>query len=128
MYGIFNQKGFILPITLMVCLLFPVVILAQVEMYKTELRFYVELEEIEHLNSLTQMGIRDLYKQTIENSLSETKSGMLFYPNGTINYRLEPSGEVVIIQGNCITLKKRKHFFQATVNKETNEIEMWVEE
>lgn len=127
MYGILNQKGFILPLTLIICLLFPTVILTQIELYKTEQRFYVELEEIESLKSLIQIGFTDLCDQVVGNSVTETVFGTLVYPNGTVDYSLEPEGELVIIRGTCTTLKQRKHFFQATVNLKTNEIENWVE-
>ncbi|WP_017755764.1 competence type IV pilus minor pilin ComGG [Calidifontibacillus oryziterrae] len=123
----FNQKGFALPIVFMLSLLFSVVILAQLEIYKVEQQFYVELEQLEYLKGLTQMGAFDLFSILKNTTTTEPLSGTFTYPTGTVDYQLEFKGELVIMKGTCSTFKQRKHFFQATVNKETNEIVNWVE-
>ena len=129
MYGIFNQKGFIMPLTMMVCFLFPLIILSEIEMYKLEQRFYIEKEEMEKLQSLTQVGIQDLFNLIEEQTIIEPTAGRLSYPYGTVDYSIEPMvNNLVHIQGTCLTDKLRKQFFIATVNKETKAIESWVEE
>jgi len=129
MYGIFNQKGFIMPLTMMVCFLFPLIILSEIEMYMLEQRFYIEKEEMEKLQSLTQVGIQDLFNLIEEQTIIEPTAGRLSYPYGTVDYSIEPMvNNLVHIQGTCLTDKLRKQFFIATVNKETKAIESWVEE
>lgn len=129
MYGIFNQKGFILPLTMMVCFLFPLVILSEIEMYKLEQRFYIEKEEMEKLQSLTQVGFQDLFNLIVEQTIIEPTAGRLSYPTGSVDYSIEPlANNLVRIQGTCLTNKLRNQFFIATVNIETKAIENWVEE
>ncbi|HHY73034.1 MAG TPA: hypothetical protein GX497_07395 [Bacillus bacterium] len=127
MYVIFNQKGFILPLTMMLMFLFPLVIISELEIYKMEQRFYIEEEEIEKLQSLSQIGIQDLFALAIEQPITEATGGKLYYLTGRIDYTIEPLGlNLLRIRGTCYTDKERQQVFIANVNLETNEIEKWV--
>lgn len=124
----FNQKGFILPLTFMLSLLFPLLIFSELQKYEIEQRFLVEYEETENIQSLAQMGINDLYRLVMEESITEQTTGVLYYPLGSIEYVIDPQTEnIVNIKGKCITFKQREHYFMATINILTNKIEKWVE-
>ncbi|NSL50356.1 competence type IV pilus minor pilin ComGG [Calidifontibacillus erzurumensis] len=127
MYGILNQRGFILPTTLVICLLIPLIILSEIELYKTEKLFVMEEEEGEKLQNLTQIGVQHLFKISEEQE-QKTTTGTIYYPIGMIQYTIEKLEEDMRrINGTCITDKKRKLFFVAIVNVKTKEIVHWVE-
>lgn len=128
MYVIFNQKGFILPLTMMFCFLFSLFLVSEIEIYKIEQRLYLEEEELEKLKSLAQIGIQDVNEIAKSQKLDDIRVGTLEYPMGAINYSIEPmDNNVMLIRGTCITNKQRIQHFAATINIETNEIVRWVE-
>lgn len=126
---IFNQKGFILPLTMMLVFLFPLLIISEIELYKIEQRFYVEEEEIEKLQSISQIGMQDIFKLVNEEPTIQTTTGKFNYPTGYIDYSIEPLNTGSIqIKATCTTNNLRKQYFKAIMNLETKEIEKWVEE
>ncbi|WP_458412510.1 competence type IV pilus minor pilin ComGG [Schinkia sp. CFF1] len=126
---IFNQKGFILPLTMMLMFLFPLLIISEIELYKIEQRFYVEEEEIEKLQSISQIGMQDIFKLVNEEPTIQTTTGKFNYPTGYIDYSIEPLNTGSIqIKATCTTNNLRKQYFKAIMNLETKEIEKWVEE
>ena len=128
MYVIFNQRGFIVPLTMILCFIFSLFILSEIEIYKIEQRLYIEEEELEKLKSLQQIGIQDVNDIAQSQTLEEIIDGRLEYPIGSIQYTIEPMGKnVILIRGTCITNKQRKQYFNVTVNIETNEILRWVD-
>lgn len=128
MYVIFNQRGFILPLTMVFCFLFSLFLLSEVEIYKIEQRLYIEEEELENLKSLLQIGIQDINEIAQSQTLDDKLVGSLEYPIGSIQYTIEPiETNVILIQGTCMTNKQRKQLFNATVNIETKKIVKWVE-
>ncbi|EKN63990.1 ComG operon protein 7 [Schinkia azotoformans MEV2011] len=128
MYVIFNQRGFILPLTMMFCFLFSLFLLSEVEIYKIEQRLYIEEEELENLKSLLQIGIQDINDIVQSKTLDDKLVGRLEYPIGSIQYTIELlETKVILIQGTCITNKQRKQLFNAIVNIETQKIVRWVE-
>ncbi|HHW36952.1 MAG TPA: hypothetical protein GXX18_06910 [Bacillales bacterium] len=128
MYVTFNQKGFILPLTLIFCFLFSLFLLSEIEIYKIEQRLYIEEEELEKLKSLLQTGIQDINDIAHSDTLKDKLFGMLEYPIGSVQYSIEPmANNLILIQGTCTTNKQRKQLFNATVNIETNEIMRWVD-
>lgn len=129
MYVFLNQKGFIMPLTMMLCFLFPLIVISEVEMYKIEQLFLFEEEEVEKLQSLSQIGMQDLYDIIMEQSFVEAAIGKLYYPIGWIEYSIEPTElNIVLITGTSYTDAGRRQYFTATVNLATKEIEKWVEE
>lgn len=128
MYDIFNQRGFILPLTMIFCFLFSLVLLSEIEIYKIEQRLYIEEEELEKLKNLMQIGIQDVNDIAQSQTLEDIIFGRLEYPIGSIQYSIEPlENDFILVRGTCITNKQRKQYFNATVNIETNEIVRWVD-
>lgn len=123
-----NQKGFILPLTMVFSFLFSLFVISEIEIYKVEQRLYLEEEELEKLNSLAQIGIQDVNDIAQSQIVDDIIAGRLEYPIGTINYSIEPmENNSMLIRGTCITDKQRMQHFAAIVNKETNEIVRWVD-
>lgn len=128
MYVNFNQRGFILPLTMTFCFLFSLFILSEVEIYKIEQRLYIEEEELEKLKNLLQIGIQDINDVAQSNTLKDKLVGRLEYPIGSVQFSIEPMGkDLILVQGTCITNKQRKQLFNATVNIETEKIVRWVD-
>lgn len=128
MYDIFNQRGFILPLTMTFCFLFSLFLLSEIELYKVEQRLFLEEEELEKLKNLLQIGIQDVNDIAQSQTQEDIIVGRLEYPIGSIQYSIEPwENNLLLIRGTCITNKQRKQYFNATVNIETNEIVRWVD-
>lgn len=114
---------------MMLVFLFPLLIISEIELYKIEQRFYVEEEEIEKLQSISQIGMQDIFKLVNEEPTIQTTTGKFNYPTGYIDYSIEPLNTGSIqIKATCTTNNLRKQYFKAIMNLETKEIEKWVEE
>ncbi len=128
MYDIFNQRGFILPLTMIFCFLFSLFLLSEIEIYKIEQRLFIEEEELEKLKNLLQIGIQDVNDIAQSQMLEEIIVGRLEYPIGTIQYSIEPlENNFILIRGTCVTNKQRKQYFNATIDIETQKIVRWVD-
>lgn len=123
---LFNQKGYLLPTTLILLFLFSSIILHQLNMYGIEKRFYMEQEQVYLLQYLQQMASYDLLTIVGEESLEE--EGLFFYEKGFARYmvtnEIEPN---VVIQLHVETDKNRKRTSRLVLNKEGRRIVSWRE-
>ncbi|MFC0561650.1 competence type IV pilus minor pilin ComGG [Halalkalibacter alkalisediminis] len=81
-----NEKGFILPTTLFLCLLIIHIVMLQVHLYQTEKRFIYEQERFLQLEALLQVGIKEFQEGEYEPVLNQT---FLFsYETGTVAFTI----------------------------------------
>ncbi|MDE5412284.1 competence type IV pilus minor pilin ComGG [Alkalihalobacterium chitinilyticum] len=121
-----GQKGFILPITLIFCLLLSLALMHVLDMYLTEKKFYAEQEEIFLLESLLQMATVDLVDDLTTNRLSST--GAFNYEKGTAVYWiLEDTHDTVNIQLKVRTDKERQRVVRFLLDKDKMRVKEWIE-
>ncbi len=109
-----NDKGFILPTTIAISLLFFAVFTHQLDLYLTEKRFYKEVEEQYHLEMIISMAVNDIIEEIeskiVEGSLTSAYSAWLYYPNGKVRYQVaEQTLERFAITMYCETSNGRKY-------------------
>lgn len=79
-----NERGFILPITLIIVFLLVSLVLQQIKVYETEKRFFNHQEEMVTIDQLLQIGAVDLEKRL--SSDPKLKSGEFSNENGKVVY------------------------------------------
>lgn len=109
-----NEKGFILPTTMVISLLFFAVFTHQLDLYLTEKRFYKEVEEQYQLEMILNMAVDDIVEDIEvskeEGTLTSSSSAWLYYPNGQVRYLVSILDvDVVSITMNGETLHGRKY-------------------
>ncbi|OLO42878.1 hypothetical protein BTR23_02445 [Alkalihalophilus pseudofirmus] len=121
-----NQKGFILPTTIMLCLFMSLAVLHLVEVYMTEKNFSFEQEEIFMIESLMQMAIVDLVHEI--GMMEQNYSSEFHYDNGTATYWiLEESHDTFNIQLKVRTTSDRQRVVRVLLDKEQMRVKEWIE-
>lgn len=121
-----GQKGFILPITLILCLFLSLALMHVLDVYLTEKKFYAEQEEIFLLESLLQMAAVDIVDDLITNRLSA--SGAFNYEKGAAVYWiLEETHDTLNIQLKVRTEKERQRVVRLLLDKEKMRVKEWIE-
>ncbi|MCH1624912.1 competence type IV pilus minor pilin ComGG [Ferdinandcohnia quinoae] len=124
-----NEKGFILPVTIIISFLFFLIFTFQVNIYLTEKGFYKETEELMVLENLMQLGVGDVQLELGGlNELRNPISNEFQYPNGTVSYNAvtlsETTLEVMII---CSTKNSRRYRAQFEYDGVEKKITKWNE-
>jgi competence protein ComGG len=109
-----NEKGFILPTTIVISFLFFLVFTHQLDLYMSEKRFYKEVEEQYQLEMILNMAVDDIIEEIEalkeEETLTSSYSAWLYYPNGQVRYQVVLLTEdMVQITMYCQTTKGRKY-------------------
>ncbi|WP_216831712.1 competence type IV pilus minor pilin ComGG [Alkalihalobacterium elongatum] len=121
-----EQKGFILPVTLLLCLFVSLSLIHLLGLYVTEKKFYVEQGEIFVLESLMQMATADLIHQIGFGDINST--GEFYYEKGVAAYWiLGDSHDTLNIQLKVMTEKGRQRFVTLLVDKEQLRVKEWIE-
>ncbi|WP_209123049.1 competence type IV pilus minor pilin ComGG [Alkalihalobacillus sp. BA299] len=121
-----NQKGFILPLTLTLCLFLSLALFHLLEVYIVEKRFYSEQEEILIIESLLQMATIDLL-HSVE-IIDYQSSGEFHYEKGVATYWiLEDSHDTLNIQLKVTTNSKRQRVVRLILDKVRMRVKEWIE-
>ncbi|MFV8827928.1 competence type IV pilus minor pilin ComGG [Alkalihalobacterium sp. APHAB7] len=121
-----GQKGFILPMTLILCLLLSLALMHVLDVYLTEKKFYAEQEEIFLLESLLQMAAVDIVDDLTTNRLSD--SGAFNYEKGAAVYWiLEETHDTLNIQLKVRTEKEKQRVVRLLLDKEKMRVKEWIE-
>ena len=81
-----NEKGFILPTTLFLCLLMIHIVMVQVHLYQTEKSFIYEQERFLQHQALLQVGLRDFQESNYEPVVHQTY--LFSYETGTVAFTI----------------------------------------
>ncbi|MBE4907947.1 hypothetical protein IMZ08_07765 [Bacillus luteolus] len=126
-----NEKGFILPTTIAISLLFFAVFTHQLDLYITEKRFYKEVEEQYHLEIIISMAVDDIIEEIerrkVEGSLTSSYSEWLYYPNGQVRYQVaEQTLDRFAITMYCDTSNGRKYNAKFLYNYTEKKPGQWI--
>lgn len=83
-----NQKGFILPLTVIVLFLLASFTLFQIRQYVIERDFYFEYSEAFTNERLLQLAIVDVAKKIDQSTERIDLSGILYYDKGEVSYQI----------------------------------------
>lgn len=122
-----NEKGFILPVTLFISILFFLAFTYQINMYISDQLFNKETEELFILENLMQLGVVDVLTEINENSIPAVQT-QLNYPIGTVTYTVqELSSTTATIFITCKTNDNRVYSSKFTYDLLKEEIITWSE-
>ncbi|WP_332632345.1 competence type IV pilus minor pilin ComGG [Halalkalibacter flavus] len=82
-----QEKGFVYPVTLIMCMLILQVLIYQVSLYMTEKQAVYEQERLMQIETLLQLGISDFLNG--EYDPVPDKKILFSYPNGTVTLSIE---------------------------------------
>ena len=123
-----NEKGFILPVTLLISALFFLAFSFYLEQYISEKVFYREAEELRKIENLILLGKKDILSQLSSSkeqlqNFDEEKD----YPIGTVHFTVQKQANIAIVNMTCTTDQLRKNHSRFTYNFEEQRIISWVE-
>lgn len=120
-----NEKGFILPVTIMVSLFFFFVLAHEVTTFLIKSKFYKETEELYILENLMALGVTD---GTLELNNNQRVSKEYTYPHGTCTIASTPvdinRSKVNI---TCKTIENRLYIGQFTYDFQQQKAYGWME-
>lgn len=124
-----NEKGVILPMTVMLSFLILLIFSQQLELFLSEKQFVAEVEKINQLENLMQLSVHD-----ISNDLSAIEMldspfyGRLTYPIGQTQYSLTPeSADITRVVITCKEAGGRQYKAQLYYSFESDKIIKWFE-
>lgn len=86
-----NEKGVILPLTMILSFFFLLLFSHQLILYLNEKKFLIETEGINRLESIMQMSVKDIKEElSALEQLEEPVNSTHTYPIGTVKYSLYP--------------------------------------
>jgi competence protein ComGG len=122
-----NERGFILPMTLIGVTVLMLFIVHQANLYITEKRFYKESEEMFELDSLMQQAVHDMKQvlqgEKINGKLEYTKA----FQNGTAYVQAELIDDLFHVRIECTTVNERKYVVRCIYDREADAITYWSE-
>lgn len=124
-----NEKGVILPLTLVLSFFFLLLFSHQLILYVNEKKFLVEIEGVNNLESIMQMGVKDILNELSSfEELKNSVNGTYIYPNGSAHYSLNPEPDNKIrvelkVQDDQGRMDLARFFYSIELKKVLN----WVE-
>ena len=124
-----RQKGFILPTTVILSFFIVSILVQQVYYYKAEQLFIKEYEQLEILQSLLQIGIKDIMTELQEiEDFPDRMTQAYQYPQGKVIASISPYDEdIVKISLLCQTNKDRKQKVLLLYQLSNRTILKWLE-
>lgn len=124
-----NEKGIILPMTVVLSFLIFLIFIQQLELFLSEKQFVVEVEKINQLENLMQMSVHDI--STDLSAIEQLDSpffGRLTYPIGQTQYSLTPeSADIIRVVITCNEADGRQYKAQLYYSLESDKIIKWFE-
>lgn len=121
-----NEKGFILPFTLMVTFVVFFVILTSVQIYVSESRYLHETEGYYVRNSMINLTLKTVMED-IENQKNDN-NGLLSFEEGTVSYQIESMDDDkyrIILVTNLLYGQETKN--ELIYDKAEKRISKWIE-
>jgi hypothetical protein len=118
-----NEKGFILPVTMVIVFLLAGFVLHEVKMHETDSKFLIERQSSEKLDELLQMAVVDVQNPSIE------REGLFYYDGGTVRYQIlsTESENVVKVDLTAKTSDGKARVVHYRYDTMKNKIIMWEE-
>lgn len=121
-----NEKGFILPLSMVLLFLLSSSLFHQIAVYEREKRFQMEQEQYAVIQTLLQMATVDLL--TLVANGGQTLSGYFEYEQGKVYYwQTDEMDQFVYIDFNIITNAERQRYVRIGIDKENLVVIDWRE-
>ena len=86
-----NEKGVIFPLTMIISFFMFLLFSHQIALYLNEKKFLIEVEGINQLESIMQMGVKDISAELLMlEEVHDPILATLIYPNGSLDYSINP--------------------------------------
>lgn len=121
-----SEKGFVFPLTVIVCLLFIIAFTQGVDDYLSRAKFVEEKDQLLTIDHLRQIAVSDVISTIHSDTAVTDHDYHLVYPDGTISFRLESEdGRHYVVSLLMETKKDRKRSALFHYNKEEKSIDKW---
>ncbi|WP_170885504.1 competence type IV pilus minor pilin ComGG [Bacillus alkalicellulosilyticus] len=121
-----NEKGFVLPLTLIIVFLVTAYTIHELMTLQTEMRFFKQQEELFTIESLVQMAAYDMVAHLRHDE--SVGSGQFQYEHGFATYKIEKhEGETLYIQLIVQTNSNGRRIVRLFYNVEDNMVTAWWE-
>ncbi|MBU8908983.1 competence type IV pilus minor pilin ComGG [Desertibacillus haloalkaliphilus] len=121
-----KQKGFIMPLTMVLTFIVSGVLLHQLQQYLNEKQFFYEQEQIYIIEQLAQMGAHDLDDVLREDTVDT--NGQFHYEIGTASYWIqEQLDDTLYVRLTLETIEGRKRLVRLYYDLETLTMKAWWE-
>ncbi|MCA1031715.1 hypothetical protein LCL95_11830 [Bacillus timonensis] len=121
-----SEKGFILPITIVISLMAFIIFVHQLTLYEIDKRFSIEIQQLYILENIMQMAVSDVTAKIDTGEISSF--GNIMYEDGTVSYSMAmTSPEVVRVIVTCRTTIEREYKSQFFYDLSKKEITQWFE-
>lgn len=121
-----NERGFILPVTIVLLFILTTSLFHQVATYEREKRFHFEIEQQFYLDQMLQMATVDFL--TLLKTDRILASGMFSYAKGNVYYWvLSEDDEMIQIEFTVLTERNRQRNVEMTIDKAQFVVIHWLE-